>query len=135
MLQYRTPGAEDFDALFALAKEHCEERGYKYKEDLLKKYVLYGMDRTHTIVAEKDGEIIGVTNFYLMEHHFTGEMQAGKISWFVKKEHRGKIGMELLRAAEKAAKEYGAKYYIASTSGKMPKDYEALETEYRKELV
>lgn len=60
------------------------------------------------LVAEKDGQIVGMLGYILHEHFISGEKFCGEVFWWVDEQHRGP-GVELLKAAESAARAAGAK--------------------------
>lgn len=60
------------------------------------------------LLAEFDGEAVGMIGFYVYPHFLSGEIVAGEIFWWMEPEHRG-AGKQLLRAAEDEARKCGAK--------------------------
>lgn len=134
MLQYRPAEPNDFLALTSLIKEYCTECGFSQDETAIQHYISWGLKNTNTIVAVEDDKPIGIINFIVSPHHFTGIPCGRKMAWFVSKDYRGKAGLVLLKKAEEKAKELGAKYFYCSTPTKMLTDYMPLETEYIKEL-
>jgi N-acetylglutamate synthase-like GNAT family acetyltransferase len=126
---------EDFKDFQELIKEYCDEFKYSYDPVSVSKYIYIGLQHTTTLVAEVNNKVIGVLNFIVSPHQFTGILCARKMAWFVTKEHRGKVGLQLLRKAEEQAKSMGATQFYCSTQTKMFTDYMPLETEYVKDLI
>jgi GNAT superfamily N-acetyltransferase len=60
------------------------------------------------LLAEHEGESVGMIGFYVYPHFFTGEIVAGELFWWMEPEHRGH-GKALLKAAEEEARRCGAK--------------------------
>ena len=135
MLTYRQAIFSDRNHLIDLVKEHCIDSKLSYTEEAVAQYVTIGLNNTNALVAEVDGKVVGVISFIVYNHQFTGIPCAKKIAWFVSKEHRGKVGLALLRKAEEEAKALGATHFYCSTPTKMVTDYMPIETEYQKELV
>jgi GNAT superfamily N-acetyltransferase len=93
------------------------------------------------LVAEEDGEAVGMLVFYLFPHFFSGEPMAGEIVWWVEPERRaGSTGLRLLREAERLAREAGStKMQMIAPNERIGALYEKLgyrrvETTYQKEL-
>jgi N-acetylglutamate synthase-like GNAT family acetyltransferase len=62
------------------------------------------------LVSEKDGKLTGMLAFILFPHHFSGELIAGEVIWWVDPEARaGSTGLKLMRRAEEIAVGMGAK--------------------------
>jgi len=63
------------------------------------------------LVSEDHGIVTGVLAFLLFPHHFTGEVYALEIIWYVEPQYRaGGIAMWLMWEAERIAFEMKAKY-------------------------
>lgn len=131
MLEYRTE-ATSFE-LFTLAAEYCKEFKFDTDAVTLNSYVAWIMGQTN-IVAYMDGRAVGIISYLTYKHHLTGKLVGKKVAWFVLKEHRGKIGYDLLGQAEIKCKELGAEKFYCSTPTKMPKAYTSIETEYERIL-
>lgn len=105
-----------------------------YKDQLADKPVaaaqyaasILGHPQGHIIVAEHDGQVIGVIALVVAPHPMSGEMVAVEMIWYVEPEHRpGGIAMKLRWEAEKLAKSVGAKWI--SFTAPIPKGELTLE--------
>jgi len=93
------------------------------------------------LVSEEEGIVNGVLAFILYPHFYSGKMTAQELIWYVLPEARQSlIPICLLRAAQRIAKEMGAKYmqFTAPTPeiGRMYEicGYKQIEVGYQKEL-
>ena len=86
---YRSLLIPDPDAMTALARSFLNEP-----------------DRA-LLVAERDGQVIGMIGLMVYRHPMSGQRAANEIVWWVNPEQRG-CGVRLLRAAEAWAKDRGA---------------------------
>src|SRR5439155_897947 len=59
------------------------------------------------LVAEEKGKLTGMIGYVVFPHFISGIKTAGEVFYWVEPEHRG-VGLKLLRAVEKRAKESGA---------------------------
>lgn len=96
------------------------ERTGKLAFDVLKKGMI--------LVAELDGELVGLLGFIVFPHYFSGELTAGEVMWYVEPEHRKSFtALALLRGAERMARSFGAKYMqFTAPTAEVGKAYEAL---------
>ena len=61
------------------------------------------------LVAEKDGQLIGMIGLACTAHPFSGERVALELAWWVEPEHRsGGVGIKLLKCSEEWAKRQSA---------------------------
>lgn len=60
------------------------------------------------LVAESNGELIGMLGFIVYDHFISGDKTAGEVFWWVEPDHRGTAGLKLLREAEKRSRNAGA---------------------------
>lgn len=61
------------------------------------------------LVSEKDGRLTGMLALIVFPQHFSGELIAGEVFWWVDPEARkGRTGLKLMRKAEEIAVELGA---------------------------
>ena len=93
------------------------------------------------LVAVEDGQIIGLLAFILFPHYFSSELTAGELMWYVEPEFRRSFtGIALLRAAERMAREMGAKrMQFTAPTNQVATAYERLgysqiEVSFQKEL-
>lgn len=60
------------------------------------------------IVAEKDGEVVGLIGFIVFRHFWTNVLTGQELFWYCLPEHRpGGIAMRLMWEAERVARELG----------------------------
>jgi GNAT superfamily N-acetyltransferase len=109
------------------------EQTAKLALDVLKKGMI--------LVAEQDGQLIGLLGFIVFPHYFSGELTAGEVMWYVEPEFRQSwTALALLRAAERMARSFGAKYMqFTAPTAEVGRAYEALhykqiEVSYQKAL-
>ena len=60
------------------------------------------------IVAEYQGDLIGMLAVVAVEHPLSGETTASEMFWWVEPAYRGRLGLYLLRAGEAWAQSRGA---------------------------
>jgi len=93
------------------------------------------------LIALEDGKIIGLLAFILFPHYFSSELTAGELMWYVLPEYRKSFtAIALLRAAERMARELGAKRMqftaptdeVASAYARL--GYSQIEVSFQKEL-
>lgn len=64
---------------------------------------------SHALIAEENGEIVGMMGLLLFDHPWSGERMASELCWWVNPEARTSLtGPKMLRAAEAWAKSMGA---------------------------
>ena len=93
------------------------------------------------LIALEDGKIIGLLAFILFPHYFSSELTAGELMWYVLPEYRKSFtAIALLRAAERMARELGAKRMqftaptdeVAAAYARL--GYSQIEVSFQKEL-
>jgi len=93
------------------------------------------------LIALEDGKIIGLLAFILFPHYFSSELTAGELMWYVLPEYRQSFtAIALLRAAERMARELGAKRMqftaptdeVAAAYARL--GYSQIEVSFQKEL-
>ena len=70
--------------------------------------MLISQDHGLVLVADVDGDVVGMIGMMIYPHHLSGEPTAGEICWWVDPPYRG-CGKQLLLAAEAWALVRGAK--------------------------
>lgn len=94
------------------------------------------------LLGIEDGKVVGLIGFIFARHHFSDQPYAAELMWYVEEERRkGGMGLQLLWAAEKVAKEMGAEDMLFTA----PNDdvaaiytrfgYSKLEITFRKVLI
>lgn len=80
------------------------------------------------LVSEEEGKLTGLVGFILYPHFFTGEMTGIELMWWVEPEYRQSMtGIVLIRAAQRIAKEMGAKkMQFTAPTPEVGRAYEAL---------
>jgi len=103
--------------------------------------LLIGNPAAKILVSDLDGRITGVLAFLLFPHHFSGEMTALEIIWYVEPQYRpGGIAMRLMWTAERIALEMKAHFMqFTAPDAKASAIYERfgyhqVEIGYQKEL-
>jgi GNAT superfamily N-acetyltransferase len=82
------------------------------------------------LVAELDGESIGMLGFILHVHFISGELVAGEVFWWMEPEHRGH-GLKLVEEAKRRARKAGAKYlHMIAPSERVARLYRHLGYEF-----
>lgn len=61
---------------------------------------LIASDDAALFVAEKDGCLVGMIGLLAYIHPISGRRVASEVMWFVRAEHRGGVGLQLLGRAE-----------------------------------
>jgi GNAT superfamily N-acetyltransferase len=102
-----------------LVGDNPEQTG-KLALDVLKKGLI--------LVSEEEGKLTGLLGFVVFPHYFSGELTAGEVMWYVEPEYRKSFtALALLRAAERMARGFGAKYMqFTAPTAEVGKAYEAL---------
>lgn len=59
------------------------------------------------LIAEQDGDAVGMIGFLCFAHHLSGERIAAEVFWWVSPDVRGSLGIRLLKRAEQWAKAQG----------------------------
>lgn len=93
------------------------------------------------LLAEEDGNAVGLLGFVLYPHYFTGKQTAIELMWYVEPEFRQSFtAISLLRAGQRIAKAMGAvKMQFTAPTPEVGKAYELLgykplEISYQKTL-
>ena len=71
-------------------------------------YALCGDSDASFFVAVKDGVVIGMVAGSISQMWFSNYKLGQELFWYVHPDHRGKIGLQLLKALENDLKEKGA---------------------------
>ena len=99
-------------------------------------------DGARILVCEETEGLVGIFAFVVFPHYFSGETVAGEVMWYVVPEARtGNRALELLWAAERLAKELGAKKMqltaptdeIAAMYGHL-RGYKKVETAFQRSI-
>lgn len=103
---------------------------------------LLSLPETACILVDDDHGLNGIVAFIIYPHFYSGVLTAQEIIWYVKPEARNSfVPIALMRAAERNAREMGAKYmqFSAPTEnvGKLYEmcKYKQIEVGYQKELT
>lgn len=107
-----------------------------------RKFAEQVLEKGKILLGEEDGRVVGLIGFIFARHHFSDQPYAAELMWYVEPEHRkGGLGLQLLWAAETAAKEMGAEDMLFTA----PNDdvaaiykrfgYSRLEVTFRKTLT
>lgn len=150
IMPIRTADQTDLDVISELGSRSLQDGPYagiiEDKPEAARKCATWVMQIGKILLAEEEGKIVGLLGFIVTDHHFSGQRYASELMWYVLPEHR-KLkagftghGMELLKEAERMAKEAGAKDFVFTA----PNDgvaqlykrmgYSQLEVAFRKEL-
>lgn len=132
---YRPAVVSDSIEFLSLVQEFCKENKIDFDNKAIKGYIDAQLGKIPVLVAQVNGEIVGVISFLVMPSPFNpSKIISKKIAFFVSSEYRGHgIGEKLLTKAEEQAKSLGAtEFYVAGTEP-MP-GYSVFETEYKKEI-
>jgi GNAT superfamily N-acetyltransferase len=108
----------------------------------LTKLILFVMTNGIILLAESDGEVVGMLAVAALEHPIDGRRFGDEIAWWVEPEHRkGRAGYRLLCAAEDWARQEGLKalkmvapYGTDIGTFYERRGYVAVETAYHKTL-
>lgn len=140
----RNATREDLPVLVAMGQNFREGSKYhKYLADNPEKMYKLGEDllaKNGLLVYEANSQPVGMLGFIVYDHFISGEKVLGEVFWWVEPKYRGTGGIRLLRAAEKIAREAGAKHIMMIA----PEDrvarfyvadgYDFVEATYQKEL-
>lgn len=114
-LTIREAQVEDVVRIIELGREFLLKGPYKDQirdnpDQVVKliKYLFENQQAARILIGEEEAKIQGVFCFVIYPHYFSGELCANELIWYVDPEHRGRLSMELLWAAEKMAHELGA---------------------------
>jgi GNAT superfamily N-acetyltransferase len=109
----RPYAAHDLDAVLALGADmHSESRYSSLDFDPAKLVALSDTVLTNPaylcLVAEEDGEVVGLIVGYVIPHWFGNDLTSGDLAVYVSPEHRkGMIGVKLVKAYTAWAKAQG----------------------------
>lgn len=93
------------DGPYAGIIEDNPEQSSKFAEHML--------SNGHILLAEDDGEVVGLLGFIVADHHFSGQRYATELMFYVEPEHRkGGAALKLFWECERMAKELGAKTMV-----------------------
>lgn len=150
IMPIRIADESDLDRISELGSRSLQDGPYagiiEDKPEAARKCAIWVMQTGKILLAEEDGEVVGLLGFITADHHFSGQRYAVELMWYVEPEHRAMKagftghGIELLKEAERLAKEAGAKDFVFTA----PNDgvaqlykrlgYSQLEVAFRKEL-
>ena len=103
----------DLDRLVEMGQRFLRESSYKAhlsdNPEQMRKLAKDLTERNSVLVAEEDGQLIGMLGFLIYDHFISGEKTCGEVFWWLEKEHRG-AGLKLLRETEKRARLAGASH-------------------------
>lgn len=145
-MSIRVARPSDIPEIVALGSMSLKEGPYKDEIDNPEQSALFAkqvMDnpKGRVLVDVEGDKIVGILAFVIYPHYFTAKLTAIELMWYFLKEYRiGLRAIELLRYAEKMARELGAtKFQFTSPTDAVGKAYErlgykALETAYQKGL-
>lgn len=122
MVKVRAATEDDLPAILEMGRAlHAESPRYaamSYNEAKVEALALRVIPTGGTLVAEKDGKIIGMLAGYVAEHWFSDDKVASDFTFYIRPEHRrtGKAALLLVRAFERWAVERGAKDIMPGVS-------------------
>jgi GNAT superfamily N-acetyltransferase len=143
----RAATESDLPRLIEMGSRSLREGPYKDQiEDNPEQAAKLGLEvirsrRGMVLVAEEAGALVGLLGFIVTPHYFSGLLTGQEIMWWVEPEHRrSMIGVCLIRACERMARDLGAKrmQFTAPTrevaAAYEAMGYTALEVGYQKIL-
>lgn len=104
----------DTEALVALGLAFVRDSPYTEhvaeNPDQIRKVIAFLLAQPNStiLVAEQDGAVIGLIGLAIVPHLWSGIPTAGELAFCVHPDHRGTVGIRLLKAAETWAGESGA---------------------------
>ncbi len=103
MLEIRELREGERPIALELAREFLKQSPYEKlfppKEDALEKLFVMTEQWGIVLVADVDGDLVGLIAGVIIEHALTGQMYGEEVVWYVKPEHRsGRVGIRLLEA-------------------------------------
>lgn len=148
MATIRAALESDFNDIETMAAEFWQHAGFDvpYKAGSAQLYIKIAFDQQLLLVAEKDHELIGFAAGATAPLMGNLDYTVGtELAWWVQPAHRGgKLGIQLLKALEVAAKAagcdfWGMLYMESSMPGNIKKIYQKMgyrlqETTYLKRL-
>lgn len=138
--------ASDTEALVALGLAFVRDSPYTAhvaeNPDQIRRVIAFLLDQPNStvLVAESGGVVIGLIGLAIVPHIWSGVPTAGELAYYVHPDHRGTIGVRLLKAAEAWAGTRGAKAMsMIAPSPEVGRFYERmhytpLETNYEKRI-
>jgi GNAT superfamily N-acetyltransferase len=144
-MSVRTATKNDLPRIIELGSRSLVDGPYagiiQNKPDCAREFAERVLNGGTILLGEENEKTVGLLGFIVTPHHFSGQLYASELMWYVEPEHRkGGIGLQLLWEAERRAKKQGAETMIFSA----PNDsvaalykrfgYEQLEVSYRKVL-
>ncbi len=103
----------DLSRLVEMGQRFLRESSYKAhlsdNPEQMRKLARELTDRNSVLVAEEDGQIIGMLGFLIYPHFLSGDLTVGEVFWWVEPQHRG-AGLKLLRETENRARLAGASH-------------------------
>src|SRR5437762_11638475 len=94
----------DLGRLVEMGQRFLRESSYKThlsdNPEQMRKLAKDLTERNSVLVAEEDGQLIGMLGFLVYPHFLSGDLTVGEVFWYVEPEHRG-AGVRLLRETEK----------------------------------
>lgn len=122
----------DIPRITEMGSRSLREGAYKDlvadKPEQTGKLALEVMQKGFILVSEEDGKLTGLLAFIIFPHYFSAELTAGEVMWYVEPEYRKSFtAVCLLRAAERMARGFGAKYMqFTAPTADVGKAYEAM---------
>lgn len=122
MVKVRAATEDDLPAILEMGRmlhgESPRYRGMSYNEAKVEALALKVIPTGGTLIAEKDGKIIGMLAGYVAEHWFSDDKVASDFTFYIRPEHRGtgKAALLLVRAFERWATAQGAKDIMPGVS-------------------
>lgn len=131
MIRDATPA--DLDAIVALGERFRTSTAYRLRvasTDRVRELAasLMSAEDGLVLVAEAaTGDLVGLLAVIVHAQLFSGTRVAGEIAWWVDPDHRGALGIRLLRAAEAWARRRGAETLeMIAPNGQVARIYERL---------
>lgn len=136
----------DTDALVALGLAFVRDSPYTEhvaeNPDQIRRIIAFLLAQPNStiLVAEQEGAVVGLIGLAIVPHIWSGVPTAGELAFFVHPDHRGMVGVRLLKAAEAWARSRGA--HAMSMIAPTPEvgqlyqrlAYRAIETNYEKRI-
>jgi GNAT superfamily N-acetyltransferase len=113
VLTVRLATAADIPRLVKMGQRFRSESSYsKYLAENPARMTELGhtlLAKDGLLLAERDGETVGMLGFIVHSHFISGELVAGEVFWWMEPEFRGE-GLKLLEETKRRARLAGAKY-------------------------
>lgn len=113
MTLIRPATPEDLDALVDLGVAFHASTPYRawFQADpsAMRRLAEWAVENGSVFIAEDGAGVVGMIGMALSPHLISGELYASELFWFVDPGARGSTGIRLLRAAEKWARDKGAR--------------------------